>query len=275
MVYRKIKGGRVMIFELNKLINDNIKKSCYLSCIIEEYDIENAGATAIRFIIGEDEYHRLMSIEDKSERVREIGLLRRNNRHLTDSITQLTLSWMNEFIRVNKITERNFLASTPDSLLIMGKVPVKTVFEDGKVVFRNKEKVKYTSLFYLKNGHNKIILFDRYTKRIRIKGLGLESKTSEYPFINKYLKNFLSIIEDSISNGQIKTMKKIKTQKINYFNSSNPEIYRSITNENMYRYIIDGEEVYSDTLLEETKNCKLCVNDNYINFIYPLIRIFV
>lgn len=262
-------------FELQKLINNNIKKSCYLGSTIVEYDLENAHTTAIRFILGEDVYNRLMSIQDKNERKRTVGLMRRDDPSLTNKIMELVLRWMNEFISANRITEKNFLATTPDSLLIIGKVPTITKFHDGKVVFRNKDKVEYTSLFYIENGHDKIILFDRYSRRIRIKGLGSEDDTNKFPFVDKYLRNFLCVLEDSVSCGYTQMMKKLKIHKQNYFNSSNVDIFRSITNGNMFHYVVDGEDIFSETLMNEDENCVLNVNDNYIDIIYPLIRIMI
>lgn len=263
------------VFELTKLINNNIKKSCYLGSTIVEYDLENAHTTAIRFILGENEYARLMSIGDKAERKVEIGMMRKRNPELTKQITDLILKWMNEFIYLNKIQDKNFLATTPDSILIIGKVPTITKLHDGKVNFRNKEKIVYSSLFYIENGHKKMILFDRYSKRIRIKGLGTEEYTDTFPFINKYLRNLLCVLEDSVSLGYIKTMKKLKIQKQNYFNNSNVDIYRSISNKNMFHYIVDGEHIFSDSIIPEDEHCKLDVSDNYMDIVYPLIRVMI
>lgn len=262
-------------FELNHLINNNIKKSCYLSSTIVEYDLENAGTTAIKFVLGDVAYNKLMSIQDKRERKIELGMMRRNDPTLTSKMNEKILGWMNEFISVNKIQEKNFLATTPDSILLIGKVPTVTKFYDGVVNFRNKEKITYSSLFHIKNGHDKIILFDRYSRRIRIKGLGTEETTNQFPFVNKYLKNLLCVLDDSVSFGYTRTMRKLKLQKLAYFNSSNIEIFRSVTNENKFHYIINGEDVFSDTPIPESENCTLNINDNYMDIIFPLIKLMI
>lgn len=259
-------------FQLNKLINNNIKKASIVASTIIEYDIEDAHATAIRFIMGEDVYNSLMSIPNKHDRKIQIGLMRRDNRELTGMITELILKWMNEFLAINKISERNFLATTPDSILLVGKVPTHTTLENGKVVFRNKEKITFSSLFLVENGQKKLILFDRMTKRIRIKGLGEETVTNQYHFVNKYLKNLLCVLDDSMSFGYIKTLKKLKTLKYNYIHSHDIEIYRSISHNNQFHYVVNGEDIFTDTPLEESETTKLIIADNYMDIIFPLIK---
>ena len=63
--------------------------------------------------------------------------------------------------------------------------------------------------------------------------------------------------------------------RINYLNSQDKEIYRSIINNNMYKYNIDGVINYSDIALKEDDTCILMKDENYMNFVLPLFQSFV
>ena len=60
----------------------------------------------------------------------------------------------------------NFLATTPDSILIKNQLAVKTKFGEAKnVLIRNKENISYSSLFVVDKLH--FILYDNMSKRLR------------------------------------------------------------------------------------------------------------
>ena len=67
----------------------------------------------------------------------------------------------------------------------------------------------------------------------------------------------------------------MRNMRINYLNSQDKEIYRSIINKNMYKYNIDGAVNYSDIALKEDDTCILMKDENYMNFILPLFQSFV
>lgn len=257
--------------ELEKLLNNRITTNL-VGSTITEYDLKSAHTTALYYLKGETIYNELSSTS-KTERNIRIGCMIRDDRQLRTDIDNLVLSWFNMFLKENKISKSNFLATTPDSILIKNQIPTKTTFNDGRVYFRNKEKISYTSLFIIDK--NKFILFDRMSKRIRIKGLGIEEKTDKYAFVSQFLKKLCCILDDSLAIGRIDCLRKLKQLRINYLTGSNKEIYRSVDDDNKYKYELKNEIVLSDVYLEETVDCKLIISDNYINYVLPLIRSFI
>lgn len=257
---------------LNKLLNNNITTNIISSNIIE-YDLKSAHTTALYFIKGKDVYDKLIAMP-KLERNIQIGLMIKKEPELRKKIDDMVLSWFNMFLKENNIIDSNFLATTPDSLLINNQIALKTKFMENNIVwFRNKEGISYTSLFIVNK--QEFILFDRMTKRIRIKGLGIEEKTNTYMFVKKSLRDLCCILDDAQTIGRIKTLTKLKMFRISYINSDEIELFRSIEDDNKFKYIVDGKMVLSDVQLNEDNNCTLVKTDNYINYILPLIQSFV
>jgi hypothetical protein len=255
---------------LTKLLNNNITTNIISSNIIE-YDLKAAHTSALYFIKGEEIYNKLMSLP-KAERNQKIGLMIKFDPTLRKKIDTMVLSWFNLFLKENNILECNFLATTPDSILIYNQIATKTTFFDGKVFFRNKEGICYTSLFVI---DRKFILFDRMSKRIRIKGLGIEEKTNTYPFVKYVLKDLCCILDDESTLGRMNCLKRLKLFRINYINNENIEIFRSIDDGNKLKYIVDGQPILSDVPLKESNTCILIKSDNYMNYVLPLIQSFI
>lgn len=259
------------IAKVNKLLVNNIITNITSSTIIE-YDLKSAHTSALYFIKGEEIYNKLINMP-KLERNITIGKMIKEDRSLRTKIDDLVISWFNMFLSENKILGCNFLATTPDSILIKNQIAMKQSFMNGKVLFRNKEKIAYSSLFIVDK--RKFILFDRMTKRIRVKGLGTEDITNKYPFVNTSLRDLCCILDDSISLGHINCLRKLKSFRHEYINSTNPEIYRSVDNHNKFKYLIDNQIEYSDIYLKESDNCRLLKDDNYMNYVMPLMRSFI
>ena len=72
------------------------------------------------------------------------------------------------------------------------------------------------------------------------------SITNKYVFVNSCLKDLCCILDDSITLGHINCLRKLKSFRHEYINSSNPEIYRSVDNHNKFKYIIDNQIEYGD-----------------------------
>lgn len=257
--------------ELTKLINNNVSNTI-IGSNITEYDLKQAHPVVLSLLFPDNEtYTSLLSLP-KSEYTYKIGNMIRANPNLRKQIDDKILELFNTFLKVNKISEINFLGSTPDSLLIANQIASVTCFE--KVAhFRTKEGISYTSLFYISK--TEYILFDRVTKRLRIKGVGQEEETNKYEFVRTILKKVCCIIDDSNNTDRIETLRRLKQLRILYLSSTNIEIYRDIKNKNMLKYYVDGRVVYSDVVLEESENCSLDKSANYINFILPLIQMCV
>jgi hypothetical protein len=248
----------------SKLIESNPNIKYCISTIIAEYDIASAHPTACYFIYGKEFYDKLMSM-DKLERNTEIGKMMAKDSSLHEKIAALLLSWFNRFCDENNIKESNFISSTRDSILLVNKKPIKTIFENGLVKFRNKEG-EYTSYIRLDRLE---ILFDNISGALRIKGINSQF-LDNHPFI-KLFKQALSVVEQSNSLTISEGLKKLTKIRTKYIYANNQDMYRSIMDNNKFIYNIDGERFLSDALLEDENLIK---HDNYVNFILPMMQIY-
>lgn len=257
--------------KLTKLLNNNINSNI-IGSTITEYDLRAAHTTALYLITGDKELYDSLMEMPKLDRNIRIGKMIQKNRNLRKQIDAKVLELFNEFLEANNILESNFLATTPDSILVANQIATTLRFHEV-AFFRNKEKINYTSLFYI--NRTKFILFDRMTKRMRIKGVGEEDKTKNYPFVKKTLTDICCILDDSTTIGNTNVLRKLKQVRINYIDSEDTSIYKDITHDNMYKYLVDGRLEYSEVKLKENDNCQLVKSDNYLNFVLPLIQSFI
>jgi hypothetical protein len=244
-------------------MNPNMKYC--ISTIVAEYDISSAHPSACYFIFGKEFYDNLMAM-DKLTRNTEIGKMMAKDPTLHEKIAKLLLKWFNLFCEENNIRDTNFISSTRDSILLVNKKPLKTVFENGIVKFRNKEG-EYTS--YIRLQDRLEILYDNISGALRIKGVANEL-LDNHPFIRLF-KQLLSILEQSDSLLIADGLKKLSKIRLKYISSQNIDMYRSLLDNNKFIYNIEGDRFLSDALLP---NESLIKHDNYINFILPLIHIY-
>lgn len=257
--------------ELTRLINNNVSNTI-IGSNITEYDLRKAHPTVLSLLFPNDPVFNSLISLPKSEYTIRIGNLIKENPSLRKQIDAKILELFNRFLKANNVSEMNFLGSTPDSLLIANQIASITVF-DKIATFRCKEGISYTSLFYISK--TEYILFDRVTKRLRIKGVGQEEETNKYEFVKTILKKICCIIDDSNNVDRIETLRRLKQIRLLYLTSSNVDIYRDIKNKNMLKYYVDGRSIYSDVPLTESENCVLDKSCNYVNFILPLIQMCV
>lgn len=250
--------------ELEKLITINKNLTAAVSTVVNEYDIKAAHPTAMRYISGESAYRDLMKLP-KLERNTLIGKMMRDDKTLYPKIEKLLLSWMNEFLKLNDIKNQQFVETTRDSILLVNKIPTVTEFDDGKIKFVNKDGT-YTSLFRIQNRY--LVLFDSLSYSIRIKGIDSDT-INESPFVNKYFKNLISMVESNSSIGVTECMKKMAQMRNRYINTSDPEIYKDILNKNQFMHDVDGEIIFSDYVMDSEKLIK---SENYKNFVVPVMR---
>lgn len=255
-----------MLRVFNKLIDKNPNIAYCIGTIINEYDIKRAHPTACYFIFGKDMYDQLMAM-DKLKANTMIGKMMRDDPTLYPKLEAQLKRFMNEFCVANNVDERNFVSSTRDSMILVNKKPIKTVFENGLVNFVNKEG-EYTTYIRLNNLE---ILFDSMSGNMRIKGINEEYVEGNEPFV-KLLKQMLRFMEraKTMPFGQrLREMNKIRDK---YADSKDKLMYASLLRGNKYQYLIDSERVESDGLIE-SEGAELIRDDNYINFILPLMKI--
>lgn len=257
---------------LTKLLNNRISNNL-IGVNITEYDIRRAHVSILNLLYPDNPLIRELNGIPKEQYTYRIGNMIKDRPQLRKEIDDKALELFNLFIESNSILDDNILATTPDSLLILDQIAQKTIFYNGIVNFVNKENISYSSLFYYTS--YKYILFDRITKRMRIKGVGSENIVKDYPFVKTILTKLCTILDNSTIISHESLLKHLKDIRIEYMYSDNINIYRDITHKNQFKYNIDGREVYSDILLNEDENCILIKSDNYLNFIFPLMRSFI
>jgi hypothetical protein len=257
--------GKHMIKHFNKLIETNKNIQYAISTIIAEYDIASAHTTACYFIYGEELYKELAAMPKLDRNIR-IGKMMSSDPVLHEKINTLLLKWFNLFCEENNIKENNVISSTRDSILLVNKKPLKTVFENGLVTFRNKEG-EYTSYLRLQNHFE--VLYDAMSGSLRIKGIP-SSHLENHPFI-KIFKQALSVLEQSNSITISAGLKKLSKIRNNYIYAANADMYRSLLDGNKFVYYINGERILSDGIIE---NEQLIKQDNYVNFLLPIINIY-
>lgn len=253
--------------QLIKVINNNITKNIVNSNIIE-YNIKKAYPTILTDI--DRKYEYLLSLT-KDQYVNEINKIFKENPHIKKEISDKTLQIYNDFLFMNNIKPESFLATTTDSILLVDQIAPINLF-NNKYQFRNKDQISYTSLFYISK--NVYILFDRISKNIKIVGIN-DSNVNSYPFVKKILKELCCVLNDYSLETKQNCLKQMRNLRINYLNSQDKEIYRSILNGNMFKYNIEGIVNYSDIILKEDDACVLMKDDNYLNFILPLFQSFI
>jgi hypothetical protein len=256
--------------QFSKLIDYNSNIDYRVGTVIAEYDIRAAHTSACYFIYGKEKYEELMAIQDKLERNSKIGNMLRNDPTLREKINTLLLSWFNRFCTVNNIQESNFISSTRDSMVLVNKKPLVTSFDDGIVLFRNKEG-EYTTYVRIKNLE---VLYDSMSGNLRIKGVNQEYVDGNPTFI-RIFKQMLNLLESGKNTTVSDGLRKLTSSvRLKYINSADPKMYASLLDGNKYAYLIDGDRVLSDAILPEKDGVYMLKHENYKNFILPLMKIY-
>jgi hypothetical protein len=217
----------------------------------------------MKYIAGEEVGKRLLAMPKLDANI-EIGLMQKNDPTLAPKLNSMVLKWMNDFVEINNIKSSNFVETTRDSILIIGKIPTKLIFENGDVEFKNKEG-EYTSLYRLSG---KLILFDSMRNEIRIKGVS-EKYVNESPFVTKFFKPLLATMESSSSVGMIKCMKSLQQYREKYIDAEDSSIFRELNSQNKFAHIIDGEVSHADMILDEQALIK---SGNFNEYVLPIMR---
>lgn len=250
--------------KLDKIPSVNSAINSAIGVTINEYDIKRAYTLAIKYVKGPELGKKIMSMP-KLEANAFIGKMMIEDKDLHKQLNDKVLQWINDFIESNRITESNYVETTKDSILFIGKIPTKLTFgADNDVHFINKDG-EYTSLYRV---NNKLILFDSMRNNIRIKGVN-SSIVELSPFVNLYLKPLLSAMETSSSIGLVKCMRSMEKYRIKYIDFETDEIYRELNNENKFAHNVDGEIVYLGSILNDDIVIK---HGNYNDYVLPIMR---
>ena len=186
-----------------------------------------------------------------------------------------------EFMRKNNIPKENVIGFYYDSIIIQNSIP-KELTIDG-IRYKSKTSDKYTSLFWISD--ELVFLYDAISNHVKYlkfmnpletkyQGLdgSFQDKVNRLPFVSKILKNMFRIINDKNRLKYDELVLRLQQIRINYVSSNDKEIYRSLLDNGMFKYLIDGSIQSSNIYLKEDDNCVLDKNDNYINIVLPLIQ---
>lgn len=251
------------MYKLEKLLTENTMITSAIGATIAEYDITAAAPTAIRYACGLPIYEELMKM-GKSERNIRTGLMQRDDPTLWPKIEKITLDWFNDFIEQNKIERHNFIETTRDSILVLGKIPTNLTLDNGFVQFRNKDGA-YTS-YYRIDGRK--ILFDSMSGTIRIKGVSDEYVQAS-PFVNTILKPFLASLETGVLSGQSNLIKCVEKVRTKYIENEDFNIYRDVNSRNLFQFQQGDDLIEAEMMIDEKTLIK---TSNYMNYILPIIR---
>lgn len=253
-----------MSVTVDKVINNNINSHIINSNIVE-YNIAKAYPTILSML--DPRYEYLLDLS-KDQYIEEINKIFSLNKGIKKDIENKTIELYNDWLTRNRINKNNFIATTTDSIIINNQLaPINNI---GDLVFRNKDKISYTSLFYINK--DIYILFDRITKKLRICGVYKDPFINTYPFVNKVLKDLCCICNEYTYETKYDCLRRIGKLRFKYICSDDKTIYGDILHNGDYKYNIDGSFVYTPELYTEKDDINLVIEDNYMNFILPLIQ---
>ena len=252
--------------EVTRVINNNIRSHIINSNIVE-YNIRKAYPTILNEL-NPDKYGYLLTL-GKEQYIEEINkIFTTEGASTRKDISKRTIEIYNEWLSRNKIRPSNFLATTTDSIIICDQIAPINGIDD--YYFRNKDKISYTSLFYINN--DTYILFDRITKKIKIQCKSDDPYVSDYPFVKKILKDVCCVCNEYTVEHRMECLRRLSKLRLKYINCEDKSVYGDILHRGEYKYNINDSMVYTPILYEETEDISLIKDDNYINFVFPLIQ---
>lgn len=228
---------------------------------IREYDMSEAGYSLLREFnyLSEEQSNILNSLPTKMDRTIMIGKFLKNNKVLSENLMNAFTIARKSFIENNNLDDNDILEIKKDALFVINKICKELEF--GKYI-NFKMKNKYTSYYNL--GKIKIY-YNSSNNKIDIKGY------------NQYnpLFNYLIPIFKAYEFNRNILFKLLKNLRTDYINRKLPiECYREINSLSLYNtsYKICKNTIYSDNPLDINI---LDISYNYMNIIYPIIKILI
>lgn len=175
------------LWETETYINPNI---FYLfNKEIIEYDIKSAGMNISRAfnLIDKNKYDKLKSME-KSKRVKELGLMQRNDPLFTNNLKQAFAETRKLFIESNNLDESNIVSIKKDAIFVTKRCDY-TKFMD---YIEFKEKNIYSSYIHL---NRKVELYYNIDK-LDVKGIGDEKLELHKDYMLSFIIKFIRKMEN-------------------------------------------------------------------------------
>jgi hypothetical protein len=234
---------------------------------IVEYDIIEGGySVALAYGLFNERFKKyLANLPSKADRHIAIGKHMRDNKTLGKDLMLAFRSVMDDFIQANSIDTSKILYIAKDSIVTYNSTITTTDF-DG-IVFRSKLRAKS----YLRLGNLKFFINNEEPFNV-IKGI------NDYPEDTIIDIVFSAMHMHKDINQRIDTLKYLAEVQRTYLRKeAQLSYYAELNNSFMYRLNLDKESLlYREVMVDsiDTSNMKyLNINDNYQNYLLPLIKI--
>lgn len=196
----------------------NPQKSTWLNPNIEylfnneiiEYDIHDAGFSIIKqfHLLPDAKIKELGILEKGGERHRAIGMLQRDDKVLSKSLSDKFAEIRMFFISANKLTDNEIISVKKDAIYTIGPCE-KLSFGTIKFVAKNR----YTSYIRFPDIQNLEIYYS--SDGIDVKGLGDSAINRHRLYMMEFLRNIISLIEDNSPKAKREMVRFIQAYKSN------------------------------------------------------------
>jgi len=238
-----------------------------ISTFIREYDISKANINILLFkgLITLEKYNELYNMNN-GLRKRVVGLMQRNDRHLSESLMSGFGEARHLFYRDNDIREFDILSVKKDAIFLIDRVANVTKF--GNIEFKLKNE--YTSFYNLPNLEIYYMGGYGYAENIEIKGIG-ESQLELHRqyFIELLLCIFASAQKENV----VEVVNLIRSIMESYINGElGVDYYREFNNRSLFRtyYTIGKERAFLKNAPSDTNGIDPSYNYGILQFLYKI-----
>lgn len=232
--------------------------------VITEYDLQNAGMEIIRTLsLLNNQKIKWLDSLGKHDRNVQIGLLRRDDRNLSQRMSVAMRETVEDFIVVNHLEEPDVLSIKNDAVYVIGNGQVKTEINDLTFIPKNQ----YARYFMA----NRNEFYFRSDGTVDVKGIG-EKALSKLTTPISDIHRLIAILENR---GFTDFLRSSKVFRDRYINRELPiESYREINQDAGFRISsYNGSFVkgYFDDIIEQYMKY-LDIRYNYLHYILPIIQ---
>lgn len=237
-----------------------------INTMIREYDISKANINILLYYgkISSKEYNRLL-IAPKIEREKEIGLIQRYNKDISETLKKGFVEFRKQLFISNKLKESDILAIRKDAVFVIDKELKDTVF--GNVEFKMKNV--YSSFYRIKMYQTLEMYFS--STDLEVKGIGDESLKLHKNFMIDYLQY---IFYEAETRPIYTVLVELKNFMDAYRNKElSIEYYREFNNFSRYKtlYKVLDQTVYLDSISgKDIDTVDISYNYEFLNKLYQI-----
>lgn len=264
-------------------MNYQSKIKLITNSLITEYDIRQGNISVMKaFQLVSDEKIASLKKLPKDQRVREVGLMMRDDKEFAERLERGFDEIVHQFIQKNELDmDVDITDIRRDAVFVVTKHPTHCTLGNGAVVFRPKGE--YHAMIRI---NPMVTAFFRSNRKedephVEVHGIVRRGST-EYQELSKKLENgpfafleeFVGICEASGSN-KTKIYEWIKEFCLLYKQKAlDLEYYREFNREGGFRLRMGNDITIRDTI-SETDLEDLDISYNYRNLIVPILQIIV